>query len=207
MSTGEVFIETSLSRSDQVHAVTASFLGWTLDAFDFFVLVFLVDTLAAQFHVPASKIILTITATLAMRPLGALLFGLLADRYGRRGPLMANVVFFSVMELACGFAPNYTVFFVLRAIFGIGMGGEWGVGASLAMESVPARWRGVLSARGAERIFRSAICWRPWRRGWCCRCGDGGRCFGWAGFRRCWRSTSGFSEGDGGVGSSIGRRP
>ncbi len=138
-------IETSLSRSDQVHAVTASFLGWTLDAFDFFVLVFLVDTLAAQFHVPASKIILTITATLAMRPLGALLFGVLADRYGRRGPLMANVVFFSVMELACGFAPNYTVFFVLRAIFGIGMGGEWGVGASLAMESVPARWRGVLS--------------------------------------------------------------
>ena len=145
MSTGEVVIESSLSRSDQVHAVTASFLGWTLDAFDFFVLVFLVDTLAAQFHVPASKIILTITATLAMRPLGALLFGVLADRYGRRGPLMANVVFFSVMELACGFAPNYTVFFVLRAIFGIGMGGEWGLGASLAMESVPVRWRGVLS--------------------------------------------------------------
>ena len=145
MNTGEAVVEASLSRSDQAHAVTASFLGWTLDAFDFFVLVFLVDTLAAQFHVPASKIILTITATLAMRPLGALLFGVLADRYGRRGPLMANVVFFSVMELACGFAPNYTVFFVLRAIFGIGMGGEWGVGASLAMESVPARWRGLLS--------------------------------------------------------------
>jgi len=145
VSTAQAGSETSLSRSDQWHAVTASFLGWTLDAFDFFVLVFLVDTLAAQFHVPASKIILTITATLAMRPLGALLFGLLADRYGRRGPLMANVVFFSVMELACGFAPNYAVFFVLRAIFGIGMGGEWGVGASLAMESVSARWRGVLS--------------------------------------------------------------
>jgi len=145
VSTGEVVIESALSRSNQVHAVTASFLGWTLDAFDFFALVFLVDTLAAQFHVPASKIILTITATLAMRPLGALLFGVLADRYGRRGPLMANVVFFSVMELACGFAPNYTVFFVLRAIFGIGMGGEWGVGASLAMESVPVRWRGMLS--------------------------------------------------------------
>ena len=145
MRADEAVLDRSLSRSDQVHAVTASFLGWTLDAFEFFVLVFLVDTLAAQFHVPASKIILTITATLAMRPLGALLFGLLADRYGRRGPLMANVVFFSVMELACGFAPNYTVFFVLRAIFGIGMGGEWGVGASLAMESVPVRWRGVLS--------------------------------------------------------------
>jgi len=145
VNTSEAVVEASLSRSDQVHAVTASFLGWTLDAFDFFVIVFLVDTLAAQFHVPASKIILTITATLAMRPVGALLFGVLADRYGRRGPLMANVVFFSLMELACGFAPNYTVFFILRAIFGIGMGGEWGVGASLAMESVPARWRGVLS--------------------------------------------------------------
>jgi MFS transporter, SHS family, lactate transporter len=133
------------SRSDQWHAVTASFLGWTLDAFDFFVLVFLVDTLAAQFGVPASKIILTMTATLAMRPLGALVFGVLADRYGRRRPLMANVVFFSVFELLCGFAPNYTVFLILRAIYGIGMGGEWGVGASLAMESAPRRWRGVLS--------------------------------------------------------------
>src|ERR1700758_615086 len=135
----------ALSRSDQWHAVTASFLGWTLDAFDFFVLVFLVDTLAVQFRVAPSKIILTMTATLAMRPVGALLFGLLADRYGRRRPLMANVVFFSLFELACGFAPNYTVFFVLRAIYGIGMGGEWGVGASLAMESAPKRWRGVLS--------------------------------------------------------------
>src|ERR1700746_763231 len=135
----------ALSRSDQWHAVSASFLGWTLDAFDFFVLVFLVDTLSAQFQVPASKIILTITATLAMRPFGALLFGLLADRYGRRRPLMANVVFFSLFELACGFAPNYSVFLILRAIYGIGMGGEWGVGASLAMESAPKRWRGILS--------------------------------------------------------------
>ena len=120
-------------------------MGWTLDAFDFFVLVFLVDTLAHQFHVTKSAIIWTLTATLAMRPVGALLFGVLADRYGRRRPLMANVVFFSVMELLCGFAPNYTVFLILRAIFGIGMGGEWGVGASLAMESAPAKWRGVLS--------------------------------------------------------------
>jgi SHS family lactate transporter-like MFS transporter len=135
----------ALTHSDQWHAVTASFLGWTLDAFDFFVLVFLVDTLAAAFHVSTGKIILTITATLAMRPAGALVFGLLADRYGRRRPLMANVVFFSLFELACGFAPNYAVFFLLRAIYGIGMGGEWGVGASLAMESAPQRWRGVLS--------------------------------------------------------------
>ncbi len=134
-----------LSRADRQHAVTASFLGWTLDAFDFFVVVFLMDTLAAQFHVPKSSIVRTITYTLAMRPLGALLFGLLADRYGRRKPLMANVVFFSLVELLCGFAPSYTVFVILRALYGIGMGGEWGVGASLAMENAPGKWRGVLS--------------------------------------------------------------
>ena len=127
------------------HAVTAGFLGWTLDAFDFFVVVFLVDTLATQFHVPKHDIVFSITATLATRPLGAILFGLLADRYGRRIPLMANVVFFSVVELLCGFAPNYSVFLILRTIYGIGMGGEWGVGASLAMEAAPARWRGIFS--------------------------------------------------------------
>ncbi len=133
------------ARPGQWHAVTASFLGWTLDAFDFFVLVFLVDTLALHFHVSKSAIVWTLTATLAMRPVGAIVFGVLADRYGRRKPLMANVIFFSVMELLCGFAPNYTVFLILRTIFGIGMGGEWGVGASLAMESAPQKWRGVLS--------------------------------------------------------------
>lgn len=133
------------NRSRHWHAVTAGFLGWTLDAFDFFVLVFLVDTLALQFHVSKAEIVLTLTATLATRPLGAVIFGLLADRYGRRRPLMANVIFFSIVELLCGFAPNYTVFLVLRTVYGIGMGGEWGVGASLAMEAAPARWRGVLS--------------------------------------------------------------
>ena len=132
-------------NSQQWHAVSASFLGWTLDAFDFFVAVFLVNTLAAQFHVPASKIIFTTAATLAMRPVGAVIFGMLADRYGRRGPLMANVVFFSLVELLCGFSPNYTVFLVLRTIYGIGMGGEWGVGSSLAMESIPPKRRGVIS--------------------------------------------------------------
>ncbi len=135
----------STTDSSRWHAVSAGFLGWTLDAFDFFVVIFLFDTLAAHFHVPKRDIVLTVTATLAMRPLGALLFGMLADRYGRRRPLMANVIFFSVIELLCGFAPNYTVFFVLRMLFGIGMGGEWGVGASLAMEHAPVRWRGVLS--------------------------------------------------------------
>jgi SHS family lactate transporter-like MFS transporter len=127
------------------HAVLAGFLGWTLDAFDFFVVVFLFDTLAHQFGVPKKSIVLTVTATLAMRPLGALIFGLLSDRYGRRIPLMINVIYFSVIELLCGFAPNYTFFLVMRTLFGIGMGGEWGVGASLVMEAAPVRWRGILS--------------------------------------------------------------
>jgi SHS family lactate transporter-like MFS transporter len=134
-----------LTRSDRFHAVAAGFLGWTLDAFDFFVVVFLLDILAAQFGVQKRDIVWTLTITLAMRPVGAVLFGLLADRYGRRIPLMANVVFFSVVELLCGFAPNFATFVVLRALYGIGMGGEWGVGASLAMELAPPRWRGVLS--------------------------------------------------------------
>jgi SHS family lactate transporter-like MFS transporter len=127
------------------HAVLAGFLGWTLDAFDFFVVVFLFDTLAHQFGVPKKSIVLTVTATLAMRPLGALIFGLLSDRYGRRIPLMINVIYFSAIELLCGFAPNYTFFLVMRALFGIGMGGEWGVGASMVMEAAPVRWRGILS--------------------------------------------------------------
>jgi len=127
------------------HAVAAGFMGWTLDAFDFFVVVFLYDALAAQFHVSKGAIIATVGYTLAMRPVGALVFGLLADRYGRRLPLIANVIFFSVMEVACGFAPNYATFAVLRTLFGVGMGGEWGVGSSLAMESAPPRWRGILS--------------------------------------------------------------
>src|SRR5215467_15674562 len=133
------------AKSGSHHAVLAGFLGWTLDAFDFFVVTFLFDTLAHQFGVSKKEIVLTTTATLAMRPVGALLFGLLADRYGRRIPLMANVIYFSAIELLCGFAPNYTTFLILRALFGIGMGGEWGVGASLAMEAAPKRLRGVLS--------------------------------------------------------------
>ena len=123
----------------------AGFLGWTLDAFDFFVVIFLLDTLAEHFRVPKRDLVLSITATLAMRPVGALVFGMMADRYGRRRPLMVNVLFFATIEFLCGFAPNFTVFFILRMLFGIGMGGEWGVGASLTMEHAPVRWRGVLS--------------------------------------------------------------
>jgi MFS transporter, SHS family, lactate transporter len=134
-----------ITNRERWHAVMAGFLGWTMDAFDFFVVVFMLGLLAAEFHVSKERIVATLFLTLAMRPIGALLFGMLSDRYGRRRPLMANVVFFSVVGLLCGFAPNFTVFLILRALYGIGMGGEWGVGASLAMESAPPRLRGVLS--------------------------------------------------------------
>lgn len=126
-------------------ALTASFLGWTLDAFDFFLVSFCLTAIAKEFHQPDRAIAFSITLTLAFRPVGAFLFGLIADRYGRRLPLMIDLIFYSVVEVATGFAPNFKTFLILRALFGIGMGGEWGVGASLAMEKVPARWRGVLS--------------------------------------------------------------
>ena len=130
---------------DYLNALIASFLGWTLDAFDFFVLVFAVPTIAEEFHVDLPEIAKTITVTLAFRPVGAFIFGLLADRYGRRLPLMLDLVFYSVVEVLSGLAPDYKTFLILRALFGIGMGGEWGVGASLVMEKVPPKWRGVLS--------------------------------------------------------------
>jgi MFS transporter, SHS family, lactate transporter len=132
-------------RGSHWHTVLACFLGWTLDAFDFFVVVFLVGTLATSFQVSKTDIILTLTVTLATRPAGAFIFGILADRYGRRKSLMANVLFYSVIEVLCGFAPSFTVFIILRGLYGLGMGGEWGIGASLTMESVPRRWRGILS--------------------------------------------------------------
>ena len=133
------------SHADARNALIAGFLGWTLDAFDFFVLTFVLVPVAKDFGRSVPAIALTLTASLAMRPVGALVFGLMADRYGRRLPLMLDVVFYSAVEVLSGFAPTYTVFLVLRLLYGIGMGGEWGVGASLAMESVPARWRGFLS--------------------------------------------------------------
>ncbi len=126
-------------------AVAASFLGWTLDAFDFFLVPFALTAIAKEFGKSNAEIALSITLTLAFRPLGAIIFGLMADRYGRRIPLMIDLVFFSVIEVATGFAHNYTTFLVLRALFGIGMGGEWGVGASLAMEKAPSNRRGMFS--------------------------------------------------------------
>ena len=134
-----------LTVSEARHTLLASFLGWTLDAFDFFVLIFVVSAIASDFHRTVPEIAFTITATLMTRPIGALIFGWLADRYGRRIPLMIDVVFYSVVEVMSGLAPNYATFLFLRALYGIGMGGEWGVGAALAMEAAPAGARGLLS--------------------------------------------------------------
>jgi SHS family lactate transporter-like MFS transporter len=133
------------STRDATYALIAGFLGWTLDAFDYFLVVIATGEIARDFGVSDARVTWAITLTLMMRPVGAFIFGLLADRYGRRGPMMLNLVFYSAVEVATGFSPNITVFLVLRALFGIGMGGEWGVGASLVMEKVSPRWRGVLS--------------------------------------------------------------
>ncbi len=133
------------SKSEAFHTLFASFLGWTLDAFDFFALVFVLPTIAKDFHRNVADIAFTITATLAMRPVGALIFGWLADRYGRRAPLMIDVILYSLFEVMSGLAPSFGWFLCWRALYGVAMGGEWGVGASIAMEAVPARWRGLLS--------------------------------------------------------------
>jgi len=131
--------------SEQKHVVAASFLGWTLDAFDFFLLVFVLKDIAKEFGTDVTSVTFAILLTLAMRPVGAFLFGRAADRWGRRPTLMVDVLFYSVIEFASGFAPNLTVLLVLRAIYGIAMGGEWGVGASLTMESIPPHARGFVS--------------------------------------------------------------
>jgi len=135
----------SLTKDGHGPAVLAGFLGWTLDAFDFFLVVLSLTAIAKEFHRSDAEIALSITLTLVFRPVGAFIFGLMADRYGRRLPLMIDLVFYSAVEVATGFAHSFSTFLVLRALFGIGMGGEWGVGASLAMEKVPPRLRGFLS--------------------------------------------------------------
>lgn len=131
--------------SDQRNAFLAAFLGWTMDAFDYFLVVFVYADIAADFGHSKTTVAFLTTATLVMRPVGALLFGLWADRVGRRVPLMVNVVSYSVAGFLCAFAPNFTVLVVLRMLFGIGMGGEWGLGAALAMEKVPTARRGFFS--------------------------------------------------------------
>jgi SHS family lactate transporter-like MFS transporter len=129
----------------QRHAFLATFLGWTLDSLDFFLLIFCVKAMAGDFHTDVASIMGAVFLTQAFRPLGAILFGVLADRYGRRPVLMINILSFSVIELGCAFAPSLNVLLVLRALFGIAMGGEWGVGAALAFETLPKDGRGVFS--------------------------------------------------------------
>src|ERR1700680_3532499 len=131
--------------SEQKHVVAASFLGWSLDAFDFFLLVFVLKDIAAEFHIDISNVTLALLLTLAMRPIGAFIFGRAADRWGRRPVLMVDILLYSILEFASGFAPSLAVLIVLRALYGVAMGGDWGVGASLTMESIPPHARGLVS--------------------------------------------------------------
>ncbi len=157
----------------QRHTFVASFLGWTLDALDFFLLIFCVKAIATDFATKPSSVLGAVFLTQAFRPVGALVFGMLADRFGRKPVLMINILSFSVIELACAFAPSLAVLMVLRALFGIAMGGEWGVGAALAFETLPKEGRGGFSgilqegyafgsilASGAFALFFHSIGWR-----------------------------------------------
>ena len=163
-----------MTSPDHRPAVVAGFLGWTLDAFDFFLVVMTLTAIGTSFGKSDADIAFTLLLTLLFRPVGALIFGLMADRYGRRLPLMIDLVFYSIVEVLSGLAPNYVTFCVLRALFGIGMGAEWGVGASLVMEKVPAGKRGIMSGllqQGyAAGYLLAAVCylvvfprwgWRP----------------------------------------------
>ena len=134
-----------LLNRDQRNTFLACFLGWSLDALDFFLLTFVLVPISREFGRTIPEVAFAITLTLMARPLGAFLFGLLGDKFGRRIPLMIDIIFYSLMELLTAFAPNFTVLLLLRVLFGIGMGGEWGLGASLAMESLPTATRGLFS--------------------------------------------------------------
>ena len=137
--------KTQKINADQRNSFIAAMLGWTMDAFDYFIVVFVYADIAKTFHISRAEVAFVTTATLVMRPVGALLFGLWADRVGRRTPLMVDVIFYSVVGFLCAFAPNFTVLVILRMLYGLGMGGEWGLGAALAMEKVPAERRGFFS--------------------------------------------------------------
>ncbi len=132
-------------NADQRNSFIAALLGWTMDAFDYFIVVFVYADIAKTFHHSKAEVAFITTATLFMRPVGAFLFGLWADRVGRRTPLMVDVIFYSVVGFLCAFAPNFTVLVILRLLYGLGMGGEWGLGAALAMEKVPVERRGFFS--------------------------------------------------------------
>ncbi|AHI73652.1 sugar (and other) transporter family protein [Burkholderia thailandensis USAMRU Malaysia  len=130
---------------EQRNVTIAAYLGWTLDAFDFFLMVFVLKDIAAEFNTKIPAVAFAITLTLAARPIGALIFGRLADHFGRRPTLMINIACYSLLELASGFAPSLAALLVLRTLFGIAMGGEWGVGSALTMETIPPRARGAVS--------------------------------------------------------------
>jgi SHS family lactate transporter-like MFS transporter len=153
-------------------AVTSGILGWLLDAFDFFILVFLFDSIAAQYNVHKDAVVYTLTLTLAMRPVGAFAFGALADRFGRKLPLIGCVLYFSAMTVCSGLAPNFTLFVIARALYGLGMGGYWGIGASYAMESAPRRLRGFLSGLMQSGYPMGYLCaalavqWVTLQHGW-----------------------------------------
>jgi MFS transporter, SHS family, lactate transporter len=138
-------VTTQRLTGDQRNSFIAAMLGWTMDAFDYFIVVFVYADIAKTFHHSKAEVAFITTATLVMRPVGALLFGLWADRVGRRTPLMVDVIFYSVVGFLCAFAPNFTVLVILRLLYGLGMGGEWGLGAALAMEKVPVERRGFFS--------------------------------------------------------------
>jgi SHS family lactate transporter-like MFS transporter len=157
----------------QRHTFVAAFLGWTMDSLDYFILILCAPAIAAEFHTRPSAVMGAVFLTLAFRPVGAVIFGILADRYGRRPVLMVNILSFSVIELACGFAPSLTALLVLRGLFGMAMGGEWGVGAALVFETLPREGRGTFSgilqegyalgsilAAGAFALFFHWIGWR-----------------------------------------------
>jgi MFS transporter, SHS family, lactate transporter len=132
-------------QPDSRNAFISALLGWTMDAFDYFIVVLVYGDIAKDFGVSLTKMAFLTTVTLLMRPVGALLFGIWADRAGRRIPLIVDVSFYSLVGFACAFAPNYAVLLVLRLLYGIGMGGEWGLGAALAMEKIPTERRGFFS--------------------------------------------------------------
>jgi len=161
------------TKSAHLKTIAAAYTGWTLDAFDFFIMATVLDDVAHEFHTTRTITSAAITLTLAARPLGALIFGRLADTYGRKPILMANILAYSLFAFLSGLAPSLTAFFIIRTLFGVAMGGVWGVGASLVMETIPSNWRGRVSgllqagypsgfllATIATRLLHDQIGWR-----------------------------------------------
>ena len=173
-----------LSR-EQRHTFIACFLGWALDALDFFLVTFVLAPLGQDFNRSIPKVTFAITLTLMMRPVGAFIFGWLGDKFGRRVPLMVDIIFYSVMELLTAFAPNFTVFLILRALFGIGMGGEWGWARHWQWNHCQ-RNPAVCFRESCSKATRLAICWRRLFIGLCFRISAGADCSWPVRYRRCW---------------------